>query len=108
MAYEPPTAVHCDLQHNAEKFKLLKYSPNKVEKLAADLRYVLKEGGVESSDVDLIVAQVSNGTTLHATNRLVRKRFYEMQMDDPEVRELLIKIFYWDYVLFNYPLPRLS
>ncbi|EYC14430.1 hypothetical protein Y032_0040g198 [Ancylostoma ceylanicum] len=103
-----PQNWHCDLQHNIEKFKLIQYSPKKEEKLAADLLYVLEEGGVERSNIDLIIAQVSNGTTLHATNHLVRKKFYEMQMNDAQVHELLVKIFFWDYVIFKYPLPKLG
>lgn len=47
---------------------------------------------MEPSNVDRIIAQVSNGTTLHATSHLVRKKFYEIQMDDPEVHDLLVKV----------------
>ncbi|KAL6738413.1 hypothetical protein Aduo_011963 [Ancylostoma duodenale] len=103
-----PQNWHCDLQHNIEHFKLLQYSPKEEEKLALDLRHVLEEGGVERSSIDLVIAQVSNGTTLHATNHLKRKKFYEMQMNDVEVHELLVKIFFWDYVIFKYPLPKLG
>ncbi|CAJ0603910.1 unnamed protein product [Cylicocyclus nassatus] len=108
-----PQNWHCDLQHNIDKFELIQYSPNDPDKVAADLRYVLTVGGVEPWHIELILSQVSNGTTCHATTHLAEKSVYMKQMEDPEVKELLTKrmhsilqVFFWDYVLFNYPLPK--
>ncbi|KAK6750857.1 hypothetical protein RB195_002680 [Necator americanus] len=103
-----PQNWHCDFQHNFKKFELIQYSPKREEQLASDLRYVLEEGGVAASHIDLIITQLSNSTTLHATSHLTKKNFYETQMNDPEVEELLVKIFFWDYILLNYPLPNLQ
>ncbi|PIO58132.1 hypothetical protein TELCIR_20438, partial [Teladorsagia circumcincta] len=96
---------HCDFQHNLDYFKLIQYSPEKKEELINDLRQVLEEGNVEQSKVDLIISQISNGTSIHATSQKDETKEFEKHMQDIEVQRLLVKIFYWDYVLFNYTLP---
>ncbi|WKY07220.1 hypothetical protein Q1695_006998 [Nippostrongylus brasiliensis] len=100
-----PQNWHCDFRDNLKNFKLVHYSPTRKDKLAEDLRALLKEGKVDNSDIELIAFQISNGTTKHATSHLHVKAEFNEQMQDDEVKRLLIKIFFWDYILLNFPLP---
>ncbi|XGW28000.1 hypothetical protein V3C99_008084, partial [Haemonchus contortus] len=100
-----PQNWHCDFQRNLEHFKLIHYSPENKEKLNSDLSKVLEEGKVDRSDVELIASQVSSGTSIHATRQKAETKMFEKHMEDIEVKRLLVKIFYWDYVLFNFTLP---
>ncbi|KAK6039868.1 hypothetical protein COOONC_22628, partial [Cooperia oncophora] len=103
-----PQNWHCDLQHNFEQFKLIQYSPEKKKELNDNLWKVLEEGNVERSKIELITSQISNGTSIHATSHKNETKKYEKHMRDIEVQRLLVKIFYWDYVLFNYTLPNVQ
>ncbi|CAJ0603901.1 unnamed protein product [Cylicocyclus nassatus] len=102
-----PQNWHLELRNNFDAFKLIQYSSKNRGKVTADLRDVLTEGGVDFSQIELIISQVSNGTTRHATYYYEETAEYEKLMQDAEIQELLTKIFFWDYVLFNFPLPQL-
>ncbi|WKY07225.1 hypothetical protein Q1695_007003 [Nippostrongylus brasiliensis] len=100
-----PQNWHCELRDNLEDFKLVQYSSNRKDKVVEDLYKLLKEGKVHYTDIDVIISQISNGTTKHATTHLRRRDDLNKQMQDDEFQRLLVKVYFWDYILFNFPLP---
>ncbi|WKY07235.1 hypothetical protein Q1695_007010 [Nippostrongylus brasiliensis] len=102
-----PQNWHCEFRDNLESFKLVQYSPSRRDKVAEDLSELLREGKVNDSDIDVIISQVSNGTTAHATNHRRNDQFSN-EMQNEEIKRLLVKVYFWDYILFNFPLPHVE
>ncbi|RCN44599.1 hypothetical protein ANCCAN_09419 [Ancylostoma caninum] len=90
-----------------DKIKLFKYSPRDQQKTMSDLTWVLKEGGVKSSDIQYIISHISKKKTRHATFHSRKRNFYKAQLNSMEMQKMLVELLYWDYVLFNFPLPNL-
>ncbi|VDL81228.1 unnamed protein product [Nippostrongylus brasiliensis] len=100
-----PQNWRCEFRDNVDNSKLVHYSSNKKDKLVNDLRELLSDANVHDSDIDVITSQIANGTTGHATNHLPQREEYSKQMQNDEFKRLLVKVYFWDYVLFNFPLP---
>ncbi|KAL6738416.1 hypothetical protein Aduo_011964 [Ancylostoma duodenale] len=102
-----PQNWHCHFHRNMDKIKLFKYSPRDQQKTMSDLTWVLKEGGVKSSDIKFIISHISKKKTRHATFHSQRRNFYKAQLSNMEMQKMLVELLYWDYILFNFPLPNL-
>ncbi|WKY07224.1 hypothetical protein Q1695_007002 [Nippostrongylus brasiliensis] len=100
-----PQNWRCELRDNLDNSKLVHYSSNKKDKLVNDIRELLSDANVHDSDIDVITSQIANGTTGHATNHLPQREEYSKQMQNDEFKRLLVKVYFWDYILFNFPLP---
>ncbi|KAK5981295.1 hypothetical protein GCK32_017186 [Trichostrongylus colubriformis] len=111
----------CHFQKNMDSIRIFKYSPHDKTRTLTDLTTVLKEGGVEKSDIHFIISHISQHSTRHATYRNKRTDFFRQQLKKPHMQKMLVQVYhaynyifnfpekllYWDYVLFDYPLPDL-
>ncbi|CAJ0567592.1 unnamed protein product, partial [Mesorhabditis spiculigera] len=103
-----PQNWNCELQAHYNDYKIFKYSH---ENIGAILESVFEDFANASVPVDVINdirQQITGKKSYHATydsDDVVKYR--KMVQETPYLRELLVKMFYHDYVLFDYPLPEL-
>lgn len=62
---------------------------------------------MSDDDWAYIYQQLASGNyTSHATANSQARRFYERRLRaSPFLLEFVVRMYYWDYKLFNYPLP---
>uniref|UniRef100_A0A7I4YK50 Carbohydrate sulfotransferase n=1 Tax=Haemonchus contortus TaxID=6289 RepID=A0A7I4YK50_HAECO len=102
-----PQNWRCHFQKNMDNIRIFKYSPRDQQKTLTDLTMVLTEGGVKSADIDFIISHISRHSTRHATYRNTRADYFRKQLKKLQMQKMLVELLYWDYILFDYPLPAL-
>ncbi|CAJ0956373.1 unnamed protein product, partial [Mesorhabditis belari] len=108
-AHFGPQSWHCELRAHYLDYKILQYSPAKTEELLEELLTDFEEFGVPLSVTDDIREQVLGGKTFHATFDTPERIHYTKVVEEsPYLKELLVKMFYYDYVFFDFPLPVLE
>ncbi|VDL73500.1 unnamed protein product [Nippostrongylus brasiliensis] len=97
---------HCELRDSLRKYKIIKYSASSANETLNELGFVLREIGVPDEILDDIRMQLTRKRTHHQTYQTKERVFYENQVrSSPYLMKLLVKMFYYDYLLFGFPLP---
>ncbi|GMR61648.1 hypothetical protein PMAYCL1PPCAC_31843 [Pristionchus mayeri] len=101
-----PQNWRCDLHKEYDNYRFLRYSSDPSGTLLEDLSPILEEQGVPQSSIQFIRDQLNAGRTVHSTVQSEARTFYENRLrSSPFLLEYIVRIFYYDYVLFNYPFP---
>ncbi|KAE9549708.1 hypothetical protein FO519_007084 [Halicephalobus sp. NKZ332] len=89
-----------------DKFTILKVSRENTNEFWQKFYSILRNQSVPNELVELVDKQVHSGETSHTTfhQKDLRKKIFE-ELQEPYHMNLFIKAFYYDYVLFGFPLP---
>ncbi|KAI6198296.1 hypothetical protein M3Y99_01888200 [Aphelenchoides fujianensis] len=74
--------------------------------LSAELFFdVLEQRNVSATDIAFLKGQVFGTRTVHATSASGYRQKYELRVRrDPLLMRMLVRMYYFDYIIFNYPL----
>ncbi|GMT36963.1 hypothetical protein PFISCL1PPCAC_28260 [Pristionchus fissidentatus] len=101
-----PQNWRCDLHKEYSNYRFLRYSSDPSETLLDDLIEILHEQNVPDSSIQFIQNQLTLSRTVHSTVQSEARTFYEQRLrSSPFLLEYIVRIFYYDYTLLNYPFP---
>ncbi|EYB96480.1 hypothetical protein Y032_0150g2775 [Ancylostoma ceylanicum] len=105
LAHFAPQTWYCEYGHNLNNYILVKYSPE-TEEIVRQLDAVFEKAGVPESYRGEIASetrkQKSNNSTAEMT---YRKKVQRHLLSDEKTFRRLIQIYYYDFVVFGFPLP---
>uniref|UniRef100_A0A0N4Z8F5 Sulfotransfer_1 domain-containing protein n=1 Tax=Parastrongyloides trichosuri TaxID=131310 RepID=A0A0N4Z8F5_PARTI len=99
----------CDYFQYYSKYKIIPYSSKTIKnkKFLSSLIEVLKSAHVPDSSIKFIISQFKTTKTHHRTvGKKTRKDIEEKLKNSPHLMEKLYQMFYYDFILFNYNLPK--
>ncbi|KHJ97480.1 hypothetical protein OESDEN_02539 [Oesophagostomum dentatum] len=103
---EAEKTLHCDFNLLINDYKILRLSTNDISDFANKLSFILRERNVSKSSIEYIKTSVLSRRTNHTTiGTRQQKETREAIMSSPYLMDLLVKMFYYDFTLFGYPLP---
>lgn len=103
-----PQNWRCDFnRYPIESFHLIKYTSNS-SLLLQQLEPLLNSKNVPFPSFEFLKKEL-NIRTVHSTFSSKARRFIEKIVgDSPFLMEYLVRMFYYDYVLFNFELPNIT
>lgn len=99
---------HCEFHSHIQRYAVVHYASErgKYEAMLDDMAHIFTEQGVPTTLIRDIVEELTSARTKHATVSSPERRYYESQLrSDPYLMDLLVRIFYYDYLIFGYPFP---
>uniref|UniRef100_A0AAF5CVK9 Sulfotransferase domain-containing protein n=2 Tax=Strongyloides stercoralis TaxID=6248 RepID=A0AAF5CVK9_STRER len=99
----------CDYFQYFSKFVIIPYSSNRKKKqqFLNDFKNVLIKANVPEESQNFIISKFNYTQTIHSTvNSASRQATVKMLYESPKLVEILYKIFYYDFILFNYSIPK--
>uniref|UniRef100_A0A7E4VDF3 Carbohydrate sulfotransferase n=1 Tax=Panagrellus redivivus TaxID=6233 RepID=A0A7E4VDF3_PANRE len=101
-----PQSWRCDFSAHFRRFTFLQYKNEHTEPFLQTLYTHLESRNVSNSTIEIINKQLHDGKTRHATVGLSERDIYERQVrSDPYILQYIIWMYYYDFVLFGFPLP---
>ncbi|CAD6196722.1 unnamed protein product [Caenorhabditis auriculariae] len=100
-----PQNWFCQMEQNLNRLNFLRYSSDSTETFLLDLTAALKEEKVNPSTIRHIGAQISSRSASHETKSSRIRPFLENLINSrKDLQQTLQAIYYWDFVLLDYPL----
>lgn len=79
------------------------------EQMLEELAGIFRSVNVEEREIAKIVADLQHSRTNHATKDSLERGYYEKLLkNNPEMVKKLIRLFYYDYILFGFPIPDIN
>ncbi|XGW26058.1 hypothetical protein V3C99_007011, partial [Haemonchus contortus] len=104
-----PQNWRCDMGTFYDRYHFIRYSNDPSETLLEDLTPILRSQNVSVSSINYISESLRSGRTAHSTVKSAARVFLENRIrHSPYLMELIVRLFYYDYTLLNYPLPDLD
>uniref|UniRef100_A0AC34RA27 Uncharacterized protein n=1 Tax=Panagrolaimus sp. JU765 TaxID=591449 RepID=A0AC34RA27_9BILA len=105
-----PQNWHCEMHTYFHFYKFIKYrtkTDNDYTKMLDEIKDVLISANVPNSTIKSIMDEFHGfHSTKHATLRTPERSYYEMKLKaDKSAMEILVKLYYFDFVLFGFPIP---
>ncbi|KAE9553780.1 hypothetical protein FO519_003001 [Halicephalobus sp. NKZ332] len=104
-----PQNWHCEMHTYIQYFKFINYrSKTKEEysKMLEELGGLLLSSGVPGTLVDSVTSELKKTRTGHATVGVPERIYFSKKLkSDKTAMDLLIKLYYYDFVLFGFPFP---
>ncbi|ULU14235.1 hypothetical protein L3Y34_016630 [Caenorhabditis briggsae] len=101
-----PQSWRCNLHQYFQNFTFIPYSSSHNFSITSKLFPIFREHSVPESSLTYIQTALSSGRTAHSTVDSKATSFIEKRLrSSPYLMELLVKMFYHDFVLFNFTLP---
>ncbi|PIC54565.1 hypothetical protein B9Z55_003768 [Caenorhabditis nigoni] len=101
-----PQSWRCNLHQYFQNFTFIPYSSSHNFSITSKLFPIFREHSVPESSLTYIQSALSSGRTAHSTVDSKATSFIEKRLrSSPYLMELLVKMFYHDFVLFNFTLP---
>ena len=96
----------CDLHQYFSNFTFIPYSSAHNFSITSHLFPIFRNHSVPESSLQYIQSSLSSGRTAHSTVDSKATSFIEKRLkSSPYLMELLVKMFYHDFKLFNFTLP---
>uniref|UniRef100_A0A0N4ZN51 Sulfotransfer_1 domain-containing protein n=1 Tax=Parastrongyloides trichosuri TaxID=131310 RepID=A0A0N4ZN51_PARTI len=105
-----PQSWMCQVTKYYNKYTIIKYSSDKDEttKFYNEILEYLKKHNVSSGKINFIKKQFSNKVP-HTTVDTKERNLYKKQLEDNDyIKDMLSRIYFSDFKLFNYSLPELK
>uniref|UniRef100_A0A0N4Z8M8 Sulfotransfer_1 domain-containing protein n=1 Tax=Parastrongyloides trichosuri TaxID=131310 RepID=A0A0N4Z8M8_PARTI len=105
-----PQSWHCQLKLYRQYYTILKYGTKSddLKLFYKEFFNLLKSKGVPQKQVDFIKEGTISNRTPHSTsNKKITLNISNRIRNDPQILEKLIRIYYYDYIEFDYPIPDL-
>ncbi|KAI6237814.1 hypothetical protein M3Y95_00304400 [Aphelenchoides besseyi] len=100
--HQYPQSWRCDLDSKMHNYKLLRYEQDS-RKMMKQVIAFLESRNVSSRALDFIQRSGEEERTHHATvNSKVRPFFEKRLRDSPYLMEMLVRMYYYDFKLFNF------
>ena len=111
-----PSTPHrrCVFDHFINNYTILRYPVSSTNasrsEFLGELGRLLERHEVREEDWAYIYQQLESGNyTSHVTTNSQARRFYEQRLRaSPFLLEFIVRMYYWDYKLFNYTLPEIQ
>ncbi|EGT59666.1 hypothetical protein CAEBREN_00460 [Caenorhabditis brenneri] len=101
-----PQSWRCDLFQYFSNFTFIPYSSSHNFSITSQLFPIFRNHSVPESSLKYIETSLSSGRTAHSTVDSKATAFVAKRLESsPYLMELLVKMFYHDFVLFNFTLP---
>ncbi|CAL2028522.1 unnamed protein product [Caenorhabditis brenneri] len=101
-----PQSWRCDLFQYFSNFTFIPYSSSHNFSITSQLFPIFRKHSVPETSLKYIETSLSSGRTAHSTVDSKATAFIEKRLkSSPYLMELLVKMFYHDFVLFNFTLP---
>ncbi|ULT87690.1 hypothetical protein L3Y34_007093 [Caenorhabditis briggsae] len=100
-----PLSWMCNFEKDLEKWDLLEMGSDLEERKSSimHLTSILKRQGFNETLVDRIHDDMMSGETTHSTHKSSHRLEVERQVrEDPYIRDLLHKIYFFDYLIFPF------
>ncbi|KAI6171728.1 hypothetical protein M3Y98_00894500 [Aphelenchoides besseyi] len=104
-----PQNWRCDFRWHLDKYRLIHYTSqlNATDDFLEQLLPLLKKQEVPDESLQFIRDQLKLGRTVHSTTSSEARQFFEKRLrSSPFLMEYVIRLFYQDFKLFNYPIPQ--
>lgn len=100
----------CSFNTEFHRYHIIKYT-NTYETHPTyldDLFKIFRQQNVPESSLDFIKKQMSEARTIHTTITTEARRFLEDRLTkSPFLMEFIIRMFYYDYVMFGFDMPEI-
>ncbi|CAJ0935903.1 unnamed protein product, partial [Mesorhabditis belari] len=107
-AHFAPQTWHCEMKEFFTDYTFLKYTPSKTSALLDELFAEFEFFGVPRNITDDIRKQIIGRKTFHVTYDSDLPGKYRQEIRNSRyLREMLVKLYYFDYLYFHFPLPNL-
>ncbi|CAJ0596038.1 unnamed protein product [Cylicocyclus nassatus] len=101
-----PQSWRCEFNSHLSDYHILQYNTFNPSKLVRNLLAILKEQNVSDFSIDYIERSVFYARTNHSTMGTVEQEETRRSiLSNSYLLDLLIKMFYYDFVLFGFPFP---
>uniref|UniRef100_A0A0K0F669 Sulfotransferase family-containing protein n=1 Tax=Strongyloides venezuelensis TaxID=75913 RepID=A0A0K0F669_STRVS len=106
-----PQSWMCQFSDYYDKYKILKYSSEKegTKKFYKEITIYLKDINVPDHKIEFIKKQFLIKKVPHSTIDSSERKFYMKQLEKSDyIKDMLSRIYYSDFKMFNYNLPELK
>lgn len=108
-----PQNWQCEFANYIGNYSVIKYSSGEGKSsFYNELKRVLSLSRVPELKVEFVLERLRNEKTRHATHqgflKTLKKKVYKELYSSPYLMELLIRIYYQDFVLFGFDIPDLK
>ncbi|CEF64132.1 Sulfotransferase family-containing protein [Strongyloides ratti] len=103
-----PQSWHCEFNRHMNSYTIIKYGtkPKVLLKFYKTFFKFLRENGIPMRKIKYIRKYTINKRTRHATYNLWVRKYIEKKIRKSKyLMKLIYLIFYYDYIVFNFPLP---
>ncbi|KAE9552230.1 hypothetical protein FO519_004574 [Halicephalobus sp. NKZ332] len=102
-----PQSWYCEMgKYMYNNYTIVRYSRRDPEGLWDQLSSVFRKANVPEEKINIIHDQLVSGETRHSTFGLTdQKEKILKELHEPKNFKLFLKIYYYDYMLFGFPLP---
>uniref|UniRef100_A0A0N5BDN9 Sulfotransfer_1 domain-containing protein n=1 Tax=Strongyloides papillosus TaxID=174720 RepID=A0A0N5BDN9_STREA len=104
-----PQSWMCDYFQYFNKYKIIPYSSATIKnkKFIDNLTKLLRKSNVPSTSINFLIEQFETTKTHHRTVGKKNRKDIEKQLkNSPYLMEKLYQMFYYDFILFNYDIPK--
>ncbi|KAI6198660.1 hypothetical protein M3Y96_00542800 [Aphelenchoides besseyi] len=103
-----PQNWRCDFHWHFKQYRFIRYKSgvNGTNEFLAQLLPLLKQQGVGDESLEFIRDQLKSGRTIHSTVSSRARKFFEKRIrSSPFLMEYVVRLFYHDFKLFDFPIP---
>ncbi|ETN78902.1 hypothetical protein NECAME_02766 [Necator americanus] len=96
----------CEFSSRLYDYQILQFDAIQPSTFFGKLLDILKKNKVPEQEIDFINKSISTQRTTHSTtNTLEQRETRDTLLSNDYLTNLLIKMYYFDFVLFGYPIP---
>ncbi|KAI1707107.1 sulfotransferase family domain-containing protein [Ditylenchus destructor] len=110
-----PQNWRCEFNRFLTNISIVKYSNPQTGMFDADLfisgltKVLQQKNSVSPDSLKFISEQLKESETLHVTRNTIARQFLQkLLFSNPFLMELIVRMYYWDFVIFDYPIPEIN
>jgi len=108
-----PQSWRCNFQHLLGEYTILRYpedgSQTSHKAFIDQITVLLLQRNVSVEEMGYIREQLASNRSQHTTSTSRTHHFLKERLSSsPYLMELIVRMFYWDFVLFNFTLPEIK